>query len=146
MPYQIIQSYSNFDPPALGTSFTASPDVSAPFSPIYTTIDQAYENLKMLLLTRVGERYGYPQFGTFLLNILFQPSTDEIKAQIPDLITKPVSVFLPYLNIDNIDIKTAQDDPTLPYSIQIKLDFSLNSIETNTITISATESGQLSVS
>ena len=37
-----------------------------------TLTDQAYSNLKNLLLTRKGERLGQPTFGSDLWNIIFE--------------------------------------------------------------------------
>ena len=70
MAYQIIEPLINpVDVRPLGIRL----DVQS-FTPLYLTTDQAYENLKTLLLTRKGERYHQPNFGTRLLNILFEPN------------------------------------------------------------------------
>ena len=72
MGYRIISVDNNTStvttPTALGISYNSDDRI---FRTIYTTTEQALENLKTLLLTRVGERYGYPQFGSHLLNVLF---------------------------------------------------------------------------
>ena len=57
------------------------------FKPLNLTNKQALENLKNLLLTRIGERYLQPNFGTQLLNILFEPATESIKPEVEDIIT-----------------------------------------------------------
>jgi phage baseplate assembly protein W len=115
------------------------------FTPLYLTNDQAYENLKTLLLTRKGERYHQPTFGTTLLNILFEPNVNLLKDRIEKIITNPVSVWLPYITLENIDIVTAEDDPDLNYNIQITISFSVAQYSTKTITLSATEAGVLKV-
>ena len=79
---------------ALGISYQANNGV---FTPVYTTNAQAILNLKTLLLTRVGERYGFPEYGTFLLNVIFQPITNDIKKQIEDFIIPQVNKFLSYI-------------------------------------------------
>lgn len=144
MGYQIIPVIKNdADTKVLGISYKSSAGV---FKPIYTTNEQALENLKTLLLTRVGERYGSPEYGTFLLNAIFEPNVAQLKNEIKDLIIPKVSKFLPYIDIQDITVVTAEDDPTLNYNIQVSITFSVSNFSTNTITISATENGMLEVS
>jgi phage baseplate assembly protein W len=116
------------------------------FKPLYSTSDQATANLKSLLLTRVGERYNQPTFGCQLLNVLFQPVAEELKNDIVDMITDAVTYWLPYIDIDDISIITGIDDPSMPYTIQISITYSVNNYTTNTITLSATETGNLQIS
>lgn len=110
------------------------------FSPIYSSDEQTKENLKTLLLTRIGERYMQPTFGTNLLNVIFEPNLSEIKTEIADLITGPISYWLPYINIVNIIIITAEDDPSLDHDVKLTLEYSIGGVETNTITIIGDES------
>lgn len=140
MPYQVIEPLVNAaDVTPLGLGLSS-------FTPIYLTTDQAFENLKTLLLTKKGERYHQPTFGTRLLYILFEPNTELIKEQIETTITQPVSFWLPYIDIQDIDIITAEDDPELTYNIQITITFSVAQYSTQNITLGVTESGLLEVS
>ena len=142
MAYQIIEPLINpVDVRPLGIRL----DVQS-FTPLYLTTDQAYENLKTLLLTRKGERYHQPNFGTRLLNILFEPNDNRIKESINDIITGPVSFWLPYIDIEDINIITHEDDPTINYNIRITISFSVAQYDINTITLTATEQGKLEVS
>ena len=146
MAYQIVVATNNTIQTVnvLGIDLTMNnPGV---FKPLYSTIDQATANLKSLLLTRVGERYNQPTFGSQLLNILFQPVTDTIKIDITEIINEAVGFWLPYINIDDIVIVTGFDNPDLPYHIQITLTYSVNNYSTNTITLSATETGTIQIS
>ena len=115
------------------------------FKPLNLTNEQALENLKNLLLTRIGERYLQPNFGTQLLNILFEPATESIKPEVEDIITEPINFWLPYIDIENIEIITAEDDPSLPHNIKITITFSVGSFESEDITISANENGTIEV-
>ena len=139
MAYQIIEPLVNpADIKPLGIALQS-------FTPIYLTTDQAFENLKTLLLTRKGERYQQPEFGTSLLNILFEPNTSLVKQAIDDFITQPVARWLPYINIEDINVVTPEDDPNLDYNIQVTISFSVAQYSTQTITFSAAESGVLEV-
>lgn len=146
MGYKIISVNINDEnrSDALGISYSSNNGI---FTSIYTTDQQAFEQLKTLLLTRVGERYGYPQYGTHLLNIIFQPITEEMKSDIQDLIVEPVSRFLPYINIDNIKITTRNDDPNmLENTATVSISYSINLLEDRTLLLAATEQGTITVS
>lgn len=143
MGYVIQPVVSSIPNIQLGISSTfGAPGV---FTPLTTTTEQGLNNLKNLLLTRIGERYNMPTFGCNLSSIIFQPITEFIKQDIIDSITSAVSNWLPYINIESIDIKTVIDDPTLEYYIYVSLTISINGIQTQPIIIFATESGQMIV-
>ena len=108
---------------------------SSLFTTLYDINEQAKENLKTLLLTSVGERYMIPQYGSKLLNIIFQPNIDTLKIQIDDIIRTAVNTWLPYISIEQLDITTASDDPTLNNSTEIKLTFNVQEFQTQSITI-----------
>ncbi len=143
MAYKIISvETQKTNESALGISYKSTNGV---FTPIYTTSEQALENLKTLLLTRIGERYGFPQYGTFILNVIFQPITEEIKQQISDLIIPQIDTYLPYITVNEIDITTLEDDPTLDHVVTITITFTVNEIDTKSLQISANENGTLVV-
>lgn len=127
---------------ALGISYQANNGV---FTSVYTTNAQAILNLKTLLLTRVGERYGFPEYGTFLLNVIFQPITNDIKKQIEDFIIPQVNKFLSYITIERIDVVTLEDDPTLDHLVTVTINFTIDNINTSSLQISANEDGTLLV-
>lgn len=115
------------------------------FSTIYTVQQQSRENLKSLLLTRIGERQMQPTYGTRLLEIIFQPNTHDLKPEIEDIIVEPINNWLPYIVIDAINITTAEDTPNLPYQTQISILYSIQNFEEETITIFANNDNTLSV-
>jgi uncharacterized protein len=121
----------------LGVSFSANTSL---FAPIYTTTTQTRENLKTLLLTRIGERIMQPTYGTDLITILFEPNLSSLKSEIQTLIQEPISYWLPYINIESIDVVTNEDDPTLIHNIKITINYSVDNFELNTITIVSDDS------
>jgi len=146
--YRVISVDTNVlrtgNPVALGISYESTDRV---FTSVYTTTEQALLNLKTLLLTRIGERYGYPQFGTHLLNVVFQPIAEEIKDEIKRIITEPISRFLPYITVDTLDIKTPLDDPNMTeHVVSIRLTFSVGQFDTRAILLEATNTGILKIS
>jgi phage baseplate assembly protein W len=115
------------------------------FKPLYITLDQVKANLKNLLLTRPGERYNQVTFGCNLLNILFQPSTDQLKEVISEEINAAINTWLPYVQVNTLDIKNVKDDPTLIYTIRIKLEYSVDNFSTDAIVIYADDNGLVQV-
>lgn len=115
------------------------------FSSIYTTPQQVKENLKSLLLTRVGERLMQPTFGTNLLNIIFEPNLSDLKEDITDLLTAPINYWIPSITIESIDIITNEDDPTMIHNLKITINYSVQNFSTNTITFKSSTDGTLSV-
>jgi phage baseplate assembly protein W len=143
MPYQIVPSVVNSNSiVSLGLSYSGN----TIFSPVYVSLTQITNQLKDLLLTRIGERINQPTYGTNLLYVLFEPNLNEIKDDIRDYISGPISFWLPQVLVDSIDIVTAEDDPNLLYNVQIKINYHLsNSTIQNLLTISSTPQGNLTV-
>jgi len=104
-----VQQNNTVNPIGLGVKIGNENNI---FTTLYTVPEQAKENLKNLLLTQLGERYMLPEYGTDLLGLLFQPNTFEFKETVDDTIRGPISYWLPYIVIENIDIKTFEDDST----------------------------------
>ena len=141
MGFQVVRNIetNSLEGIALGISYET-------MRPIFVSIDQTLENLKNLLLTRKGERFYQPLFGSDLLEILFEPNISELKEEIQEIITEPINFWLPYVNIESIDIVTAQDDPTLNHVIKISVNISINDFEIETITFTVDDNGALEVS
>lgn len=123
----IVQPVNNN---SFNTSIVAGVDVrftgNGSFKILRTSYDLTIAQLKNLLFTRKGERYGYPLYGTNLLDILFQPSDDNIKQRITETIEEPISIYIPEITLDSIDIVTNYDDPSLIHQILITINFSVN--------------------
>ena len=87
----------------LGIGINKSSNKGGIFSVNYTTLTQARENLKNLILTKKGERLLNPTFGCDIWKVLFeQLDGNLIENQIETSILDAVSIWLPYLSIDEI--------------------------------------------
>jgi phage baseplate assembly protein W len=78
------------------------------FNQSFVTSDQVESNLKNLLLTKKGERLMQPEFGCGLQELLFGQNDTGLETRIEDVINDAVGYWLPYININSIDI---QSDP-----------------------------------
>lgn len=116
------------------------------FNPVYDLKKQVKQNIKTLLLTRIGERYMLPQFGTDLLLLIFQPNVTELKEQIITIITDAMNSWINNITLERVDVKTNEDDPTLNYMIEVSIIYTIQNFVTDTVTISATEAGTVVVS
>lgn len=148
MSYIIVQSglinTGSFD--ALGIDlYFNSPQV---FTSLYTNEKQAAANLKTLLLTQKGEVVNQPTFGTDLLKYIFEPISGELKGDIRETILDAITLWLPYINVSDIEISTADDDESLDdFTLAVKISFSVDSnVSINTITLTANQQGQVTVS
>lgn len=115
------------------------------FASVYTIADQTKENLKSLILTRIGERYMLPEFGTNLLNMLFEPISYEFNDGVSTSITNAINRWLPYVVVENLKVVTALDDPSLQHMVEISLTYSVQNFNTNSIKIFASETGNITV-
>lgn len=105
------------------------------FVPIYTELGAIQQRLKTLLSTRIGERIMHPTYGTDLYRILFEPNISELKQQISQLVTIPIGIWIPDVNIQNLDIVTNEDDPNLDHIVRITLSYSVGGFDSNSIVI-----------
>jgi phage baseplate assembly protein W len=75
-------------------------------------------NLIHLLLTKKGSRYFLPDFGTRLYQFIFDQNDavtfDLIEEEIRDAVKK----YIPNLQINSIDVMSAEDDPNQINSFQ----------------------------
>jgi phage baseplate assembly protein W len=122
----------------LGIGINRTSDSNGIFAVNYTTLTQAKDNLKNLILTKKGERLMNPNFGCDIWGLLFEQINEEtIGTKIESSILDAVGTWLPYLNIEQIifDYNEADID-TNKISVDVK--FSLKSNTTLTELLSVT--------
>lgn len=111
----------------LGIGINKRSDKSGIFSVNYTTLNQAKDNLKNLILTKKGERLLNPTFGCDIYSVLFEQMDGElIENKIENAILDAVSSWLPYLNIDEIIFDYDNNDID-NNRINLEIKFSLTS-------------------
>ena len=121
----------------LGIGINKSSDKGGVFAVNYTTLNQAKDNIKNLILTRKGERLMQPDFGCDVWKVLFEPMDGSIiENQIENYILDAVETWLPYLTITNIIFDYDDNDIDLNRIIlEIKFALTSNPNLTETITI-----------
>jgi phage baseplate assembly protein W len=120
-----VQDLTENDYKVLGIGINKTSDSNGIFSVNYTTLTQAKDNLKNLILTHKGERTMNPEFGCDIWKLLFEPIIEEeIDKQIENTIVDAVSIWLPYLNIDTIVFDYDSNDID-SHTINLDIKFSL---------------------
>lgn len=67
-------------------------------------------DLMHLLLTRKGERFYNPEFGTDLMRFIFEPNDSLTYSDIKLDIQTTVKKYIPSLNVDNITVTANPDN------------------------------------
>jgi phage baseplate assembly protein W len=106
-----------------GSVYSTTADGAGVFRLSYTTEDQAISNLKMLLLTRMGERLYHPTFGTRVQALVFEPNTDELADAVEDELKNAINFWLPYIIINDIFVNNTDSYGDIQHRIEIKLRF-----------------------
>jgi len=104
-------------------------------------------NLIHLLLTRKGSRYYLPDFGTRLYEYIFEMNDNVSYSHIEEEIRDAVKKYIPNLDINSIEIVSAENDPdrvrtisddederlfrytsepARPYTAVVKIDYTVN--------------------
>jgi len=68
------------------------------------------QNLKNLILTSPGERIMDLNFGVGLYSFLFEQDTEELQADLSTKIADQVSRYMPFVEINNIEINPQIQD------------------------------------
>ena len=96
-----------------------------------TLLEQAKANLRNLLLTSKGERVMQPDFGSELLDIVFDQG-DNIPTRIEEEIREVVGNQLPYININNIFVVQLTDTNQMDVSIEFSTSLEPDALDTLT--------------
>ena len=95
-----------------------------PFTSTYTTKNQIKSNLVNLLLTDTGERVMNPNFGCDLRRFLFEGITESNMEAVAASLGNSISIFIPEINVTNIEIIPTTDSNTVDISIDYYLKIS----------------------
>jgi len=88
-----------------------------------TILEQAKANMRNLLLTSLGERVMQPEFGSTLMDVIFNQGPD-VENEIDEAIREAVSNWLPYVLINEINMfqEGNQVDVSIDFSVSLEPD------------------------
>ena len=131
---KVVKDTKEFNDFAYGITLPLKRGNTGFFEQSFSSFEQAKTNLKNLLLTKQGERVMQPNFGTGLHSLLFEQMTDDFENKLTETITKSVSYWLPYINIEEVDIKMTDEMKDM-HRADMNIKFTVgNQIETQEIT------------
>jgi len=96
-----------------------------------TILEQSKANMRNLLLTSKGERVMQPDFGSRLLDIVFDQGSN-IPTRIEEEIREVVGVQLPYININNVFVVQSTDTNQVDVSIEFSTSLEPDALDTLT--------------
>jgi phage baseplate assembly protein W len=96
-----------------------------------TILEQSKANMRNLLLTSKGERVMQPDFGSRLLDIVFDQGSN-IPTRIEEEIREVVGVQLPYININNVFVVQLTDTNQVDVSIEFTTRLEPDTLDTLT--------------
>ena len=95
------------------------------FNQSTSSLEQINSNLRLLLLTKKGERRMSPNFGSGTWNVLFQNITDNIGPIIESSIRSDVLAWMPYLTVQTVSTAANQNNPN---ELDVSVSFTVPSI------------------
>lgn len=90
-----------------------------------TTKNAIISNLYFLLLTRKGERYYNPDFGTDLFRYLFEPNDSISEGEIKKSLYDDVKKYIPQVDITDFSFTTTDDNKN-ENTMNIFINFRIN--------------------
>mgnify|MGYP003143149254 FL=1 len=96
-----------------------------------TILEQSKANMRNLLLTSKGERVMQPDFGSELLDIVFDQGNN-IPTRIEEEIREVVGNQLPYININNVFVVQLTDTNQMDVSIEFSTSLEPDALDTLT--------------
>jgi|TARA_B100000212_G_C27367851_1_gene531117 hypothetical protein len=131
---KVVIDTEEFNDYAVGLSLPLKNGDGGFFEQNFTTFEQARSNLKNLLLTKKGERVLQPNFGSGLQDLLFEPIDDEFEGKLVDTVTEAVQTWLPYINIEDIDVNM-NDENKDNNRVGVEIKFKVgDSLDLNSVT------------
>jgi len=131
---KVVKDTKEFNDFAYGITLPLKRGNTGFFEQSFSSFEQAKKKIKNLLLTKQGERVMQPNFGTGLHSLLFEQMTDDFENKLTETITKSVGYWLPYINIEEVDIKMTDEMKDM-HRADMNIKFTVgNQIETQEIT------------
>ena len=120
----------------IGLSFPLRKDNRSDFAMTKNSLQQAQHNLRNLLMTYPGERVGQPEFGSRMRELVFEQIDDELPNRIEEEVRRTISIWLPYINILEVNTLTDDGDENKIF-VEVKYSTSLSPQSLEAITLDA---------
>ena len=104
------------------------------FKTTKTTIESVKTNIKLLLQTNQGDRLFQPNLGMNLKQLLFEQASDETNVQIENNIVDVFELWLPFVQLQNINIDRRDDVNQININIEFNISRAPNSLDSVQVT------------
>ena len=103
-----------------------------PFRLSFSTEEQAVSNLTNLILTRKGERYMQPKFGTLVPEYVFEQNSRDNQVKLEQSLKEDIAFWLPYIFVKRLTVNYGDkvDFPSsdIEHGLSIKILFSVGAL------------------
>ena len=96
------------------------------FNQSYNVLDQIKSNIKMLLMTKRGERRMNPGFGSGLWDVLFEFNDENLNQIAESTVKRDVEKWLPYVSILSATVINGTNERD-QYAVGVSVEFVANS-------------------
>lgn len=107
------------DNQSIGVNYPIQRSGDGYFDKTFTTIEHTKSNIINVLSTKQGERIGRPEFGTNLEELLFEPMSEQLEADIRQEIDSAIQRSLPYVNVLGLNVRRNEEKRIA----QVEIDF-----------------------
>lgn len=97
------------------------------FDQTFTSIEQVKANIINVLNTAKGERFGRPNFGTRLYDILYESNTDGIENRIRAEVENTLDEWLPYVTVEQMLVQV--ENGTAKIALEFSTEFTADETE-----------------
>ena len=104
------------------------------FATTKTTIESVKTNIKLLLQTNQGDRLFQPTLGMNLKQLMFEQITEETTIQIENNIVDVFARWLPFVQLQNINIDRRDDVNQININIEFNISRAPNSLDSVQVT------------
>lgn len=85
------------------------------------TLSQIKNNFINLIMTRPGERFGNPEFGCDIHELVFNFNGESLQNEIEDVVEEAVRRWMPYISLEEVVVeRTSEDVDRNRYRIYMK--------------------------
>lgn len=119
-----VRTLNENDDIFVGVTLPLQPGTTGHFKQSKTISEQAFSNLKNLILTSKGERVGQPNFGCDVHRIVFEPIIESTADSIEFAVRDSVETWLPYITLHNVFVSVGDQDDN---RILLNIEYSINS-------------------
>ena len=95
------------------------------FASTTTTIEAVKNNIKNLVQTNKGERFMQPELGLNLRSYMFEQVTDEIIINIQNDIVDTFKIWLPFVEIQDIQVSANETDAIGRNKLSVNIVFNI---------------------